>query len=92
MSQQDSPGDFVIATGQLHSVSDFVCQAFSEVSLNYKVYMHINSSRFRQCEVVPLCGDASKARSELGWKPTRSFAEIVKEMVFADIDHFERAQ
>lgn len=92
MLQQDSPGDFVIATGQLHSVRDFLDKAFSVVGLDYKGYTHINPSHFRPGEVVPLCGDAYKARRELGWKPTRSFEEIVKEMVFADIAHFERAQ
>jgi GDPmannose 4,6-dehydratase len=92
MLQQDSPGDFVIATGELHSVRDFLGKAFSVVGLDYKAYTHINPSHFRPGEVVPLCGDASKARRELAWKPTRSFEEIVKEMVSADIAHFERAQ
>jgi GDPmannose 4,6-dehydratase len=92
MLQQNRPGDFVIATGQLHSVRDFLDKAFSVVGLDYEAYTHINPSYFRPGEVVPLCGDASKASRELGWKPALGFEDIVKEMVSADIAHFERAQ
>ena len=92
MLQQNSPGDFVIATGQLHSVRDFLDKAFSVVGLDYEAYTSINPSYFRPGEVVPLCGDASKAGRELGWKPTQSFEDIVKEMVSADIAYFESAQ
>lgn len=90
MLQQEKPGDFVIATGELHSVRDFLSRAFEVVGLDYREYIHINSSHFRPGEAVHLCGDASKARTELAWKPTLSFEEIVKEMVSADIANFER--
>lgn len=89
MLQQESPGDFVIATGHLKSVRDFLDAAFSEVDLDYQAYTQINPTHFRPGEAVPLCGDASKARRELGWQPTRSFEEIVSEMVAADISHFK---
>lgn len=89
MLQQEKPGDFVIATGKLHTVKDFLRKAFRVVGLDYAAYTHINPSHFRPGEVVPLCGDASKARKELGWKPTRTFEEIVKEMVAADIKRLE---
>lgn len=85
MLQQESPGDFVIATGQLHSVRDFLDKAFSVVGLDYKKYTHINATHFRPGEVVPLCGDASKAREKLCWTPSKSFDEIVEGMVVSDI-------
>jgi GDPmannose 4,6-dehydratase len=90
MLQQEIPGDFVIATGQLNSVRDFLEKAFSEVGLDYEDYTHINPLHFRPGELVPLCGDASKARRELGWKPTYSIDMIVKEMVSADIAQLKR--
>ena len=92
MLQQPKPEDFVIATGALHSVRDFLNCAFDVVGLDFNAYTHINPSHFRPGEAVPLCGDASKARKELGWKPTRTFEEIVKEMVVADIEYFERVR
>ena len=90
MLQQEEPRDFVIATGELHAVRDFLSKAFEIVGLDYRAYTHINPSHFRPGEAVPLCGDASKARSELGWKPSRSFEEIVNEMVVSDIDRLRR--
>lgn len=85
MMQQDESEDFVIATGILHSVKDFVKQAFSVVDLDYESYTHINTDHFRPGEAVPLCGDATKAREKLGWKPTYTFEQIVEDMVKADI-------
>ena len=73
MLQQSKPEDFVIATGILHSVKDFLEKAFSVVGLDYESYLHINSDHFRPGKAVQLCGDASKARSVLGWKPTQTF-------------------
>ena len=87
MLQQDKPEDFVVATGVLHSVKDFLKQAFSIVGLDFESYTHINPDHFRPGEVVPLCGDASKARLALNWKPTRTFEQIVEEMVQADIEY-----
>jgi GDPmannose 4,6-dehydratase len=85
MLQQESPEDFVIATGVLHSVRDFLERAFSVVTLDYRPYTGTNPNHYRPSEVVPLCGDASKARRCLGWAPTRTFDKIVEEMVFSDI-------
>jgi GDPmannose 4,6-dehydratase len=92
MLQQSKPEDFVIATGVLHSVRDFLNCAFSVVGLDFNAYTHINPSHFRPGEVVPLCGDASKARKELGWKPTRTFEDVANEMVIADIEYFKRVR
>ncbi|HVY06731.1 MAG TPA: GDP-mannose 4,6-dehydratase [Burkholderiales bacterium] len=86
MLQQGSPGDYVVATGITHSVRDFLEIAFSSVDLDYRHYVSINSNYFRPSETVLLCGDASLARRELGWKPSRNFAEIVSEMVQADLE------
>jgi GDPmannose 4,6-dehydratase len=90
MLQQDIPEDFVIATGTLHSVRDFLNKAFSVVGLNYESYTHINSDHFRPGEEVPLCGDATKANLTLNWKPSRTLDQIVEEMVFSDIEHFRK--
>lgn len=89
MLQQEKPEDFVIATGELHSVKDFLIRAFSVVGLEYERYTHISAQHFRPGETVPLCGDASKARQVLSWTPTRSFEQIVDEMVFSDIKRCE---
>lgn len=90
MLQMEKASDFVIATGELHAVRDFLRMAFEVVDLDYRDYTHINPSHFRPGEVVPLCGDASKARVELGWKPSKSFKEIVHEMVVSDIDNLRK--
>jgi GDPmannose 4,6-dehydratase len=89
MLQQDTPEDFVIATGVLHSVKDFLRRAFSVVGLDYQSYTYTHPNHFRSSEVVPLCGDASKARSRLGWAPTRTFDQIVEEMVISDISKLQ---
>ncbi|GAG07628.1 unnamed protein product, partial [marine sediment metagenome] len=89
MLQQEKPEDFVIATGVLHSVRDFLTEAFSVVGLDYEPYIHINPAYFRPGEVVPLCGDSTKARRELNWQPTKTFKQIVKKMVLADVKRFE---
>jgi len=86
MLQQENPEDFVIATGVLHSVRDFLSRAFSVVGLDYQPYTCTNPNHFRPSEVVPLCGDAGKAKRCLGWAPTRTFDQIVEEMVISDID------
>ncbi|WP_076590902.1 GDP-mannose 4,6-dehydratase [Herminiimonas arsenitoxidans] len=92
MLQQEKPEDYVIATGVLHSVRDFLSEAFSVVGLDYEAYIHTNLDHFRPGEVVSLCGDSSKARHTLGWQPTKSFKQMVKEMVLTDIEHLERNQ
>jgi GDPmannose 4,6-dehydratase len=84
--QQDHPGDFVIATGETHSVREFCEAAFACVSLDWKDFVKVDPKYFRPAEVDFLLGDASKARRELGWSPRVSFAELVKLMVDADLE------
>jgi GDPmannose 4,6-dehydratase len=85
MLQQETPKDFVIATGKLHTVKDFLQKAFEVVDLDFNKYLRINNAYVRPSEVMPLCGDASKAKTELGWSPTKEVEDIVKEMVLNDI-------
>ena len=90
MLQQNTPDDYVIATGESHSVEEFVEEAFSHVKLNWKRYVEIDPCYFRPTEVHKLCGDASKARRVLGWKPRVRFKELVRLMVDADIQGLHR--
>lgn len=85
MLQQDKPDDFVVATGETHSVREFVELAFGELDLDYKKHVEIDPRYFRPTEVDALHGDASKARRVLGWMPTMSFAELVRLMVREDL-------
>lgn len=84
--QQDSPDDFVIATGQCHSVRDFCREAFAAVGLDHERYIKIDPQLFRPAEVDRVVGDASKARKLIGWQPTVQFPELVRMMVQADLD------
>lgn len=79
------PEDFVVCTGQLHTVRDFCEIAFSRVGLDWKEYVVSVAKFHRDTESVPLQGDPSRIQSALGWKPTRTFEEIVHEMVDGDI-------
>jgi len=85
MLQQDEPGDYVIGTGETHSVEEFLIEAFNYVELNYKNYVEIDSRYFRPTEVEVLLADSSKARNELGWTPRVTFKELVKIMVDSDM-------
>ncbi|HEY8226818.1 MAG TPA: GDP-mannose 4,6-dehydratase [Pyrinomonadaceae bacterium] len=85
MLQRDTPDDFVVAMGETHSVRDFCARAFSEVGLDYEQYVRADELYYRPAEVEILIGDASKARNELGWEPQYTFAELVSEMVQADL-------
>jgi GDPmannose 4,6-dehydratase len=84
MLQQPEPSDYVIATGETHSVREFVETAFSVAGLDYRPYVKIDPDFFRPAEVNILLGDASKARKDLGWAPTTTFHDLVREMVTAD--------
>jgi len=87
MLQQEEPDDFVIATGETHSVREFLEKAFTYAGLgDYKEYVEIDPKYFRPAEVDVLCGDASKARNKLGWEPKVKFEELVKMMVDADLN------
>ncbi len=89
--QQKKPVDYVIATGESHSVKEFVERAFSEVGLDWKDYVKVDPKFMRPAEVDFLVGDASKARRELGWKPKVKFEELIKIMVKADLERFGKS-
>ena len=86
MLQQDQPDDYVIATGETHSVREFCEEAFGCVGLDWKDYVKVDPKYFRPAEVDLLLGDASKARRELGWTPKVSFKQLAKLMVEADLE------
>jgi GDPmannose 4,6-dehydratase len=86
MLQQPKPDDFVIATGETHTVREFLKEAFGYVGLDYKKYVKTDKRYFRPIEVNLLHGDYSKARKMLGWKPRTSFKELVRLMVDADLE------
>ena len=83
--QQDEPDDFVIATGEAHTVREFVELAFDRVGLDWQGRVEIDPSYFRPAEVESLCGDPAKAREKLGWKAKTSFEELVALMVDGDV-------
>lgn len=89
MLQRDTPDDFVIGTGEAHTVREFVELAFAAVDLDWKEYVEIDSRYFRPAEVDFLCADASKARKVLGWEPTVTFRELVQIMVQSDMLELE---
>jgi GDPmannose 4,6-dehydratase len=84
MLQADEPDDFVLATGETHSVQDFLDEAFGHAGLDWHDYVTIDARYFRPSEVDLLIGDYSKAREKLGWEPTVRFHELVRMMVDAD--------
>ena len=86
MIQADEPDDYVIATGESHSVRDFLDQAFGYLDLDWKEHVDIDPRYYRPAEVDVLMGDASKARQVLGWEPTISFNELVTLMVEHDLE------
>jgi GDPmannose 4,6-dehydratase len=86
MLQQERPEDYVIATGEAHSVREFLEEAFGFVGLDWKEHVEIDRRYFRPTEVDCLIGDASKARERLGWEPRVRFKDLVKIMVKADIE------
>ena len=86
MLQQPAADDYVVATGETHSVRELCELAFSEAGLDYRDFVKIDQSVYRPAEVDLLIGDASKARKVLGWEPRVDFAGLIKEMVHADLD------
>ena len=85
MLQQDKPDDYVVATGEAHSVREFIELAFDYVGLDWKKYVHIDKQFYRPAEVHLLIGDYSKAKKKLGWKPKVKFEELVKMLIDADL-------
>jgi GDPmannose 4,6-dehydratase len=89
MLQQETPDDYVIATGLKHSVLDFVQSAFEYVGLNYINYVTVNPQFYRPAEVEVLLGDPTKAHRKLGWKHSIDFTELVEEMVESDLRYYK---
>jgi len=89
MLQQDKPDDYVIATGETHSVKEFITLAFGHVGLNWKDYVVVDEKFYRPAEVNILIGDYSKAKKQLGWLPEITFEKLVKMMVDADMDRIK---
>lgn len=85
MLQAPTADDYVIATGETHSVREFCEVAFSEVDLDYRDYVVVDERFYRPAEVELLIGDASKARRALGWEPKTTFQDLVREMVREDV-------
>ncbi len=90
MLQRDEPADYVIGTGEQHSVGDFAELAFAAVGLIAKDFVRVDPERLRPAEVDTLQADASKARRELDWEARTSFPELVEIMVEADLQALER--
>jgi GDPmannose 4,6-dehydratase len=85
MLQQDQPDDFVVSTGETHSVEEFLTEAFGYVDLDWHDYVVQDPRFMRPAEVDLLVGNSSKAKEKLGWEPTVSFRELVRLMVDADL-------
>jgi len=90
MLQQKEPDDYVVATGEAHSVKEFVEKAFGTVGLDWQEQVKVDKRFFRPLDVNYLCGDYSKAESKLGWKPETKFDKLVKIMVKEDLNRWER--
>lgn len=90
MLQQDQPGDYVVATGETHTVREFCRLAFAVVDLDYEDYVTVDPKFFRPAEVDILLGDPALAGSKLGWKARTSFPELVRQMVESDLEAVQR--
>jgi GDPmannose 4,6-dehydratase len=85
--QPDTPDDYVVATGETHSVREFLEEAFGHAGLDYREFVVQDPQLYRPAEVNLLQGDASKATERLGWTHSLSFSGLVKEMVDADLEY-----
>ena len=92
MLRHDTPDDYVVATGELHSVQELVEAAFGSLDLDWRTHVEIDQNLYRPSEARALCGDAGKARSVLGWSPKVGFGEMVRRMVEADLEYFRAAK
>ncbi|MCD6486478.1 MAG: GDP-mannose 4,6-dehydratase [Syntrophobacterales bacterium] len=90
MLQQDKPDDFVIATGETHSVREFVERVFEKLDLDYRQYVEIDERYFRPTEVDVLLGDSTKAQKILGWKPETTFDQLIGMMIETDLELAEK--
>jgi GDPmannose 4,6-dehydratase len=91
MLQQDKPDDYVVATGETHSVREFCAESFGLLGLDWNQYVQYDARYERPSEVDMLIGDPAKARKKLGWEPRVRFKELVKIMVEADLEEAKRA-
>jgi GDPmannose 4,6-dehydratase len=89
MLQADEPNDYVIATGEMHSIREFLDVAAARLGMTWEDVVEIDPRYYRPAEVDALCGDASKAKAELGWTPTVTFQELVTIMIDADVKALE---
>jgi GDPmannose 4,6-dehydratase len=85
MLQADAPDDYVVATGESHSVREFLDAAFGHLGLDWRDHVEVDPRYFRPTEVDALCGDATKAKERLGWAPRVRFPDLVRMMVDADL-------
>ncbi len=92
MVQQDQPNDYVIATGEAHSVQEFVEVAFAHAGLDWQKHVGVDPRFLRPAEVDHLIGDPAKAKKELGWEPSVTFKQLVAMMVDADIERIKSGQ
>lgn len=86
MLQQEKPDDYVIATGETHSVREFVERVFAKLDMDYRDYVEIDPKYFRPTEVDVLLGDSTKAQKALGWKPKVGFEKLVEMMIATDME------
>src|SRR5689334_19210559 len=86
MLQQGAPDDYVVASGETHTVREFCERAFAEVGLDYRDYVKVDERFYRPAEVDVLVGDASRAKKILGWEPSYTFEDLISEMVRSDLD------
>ncbi len=91
MLQQEQPEDFVIATGETHSVREFLDEAFGYLDLDWHDHVEIDPRYFRPAEVDLLIGDSSRAQERLGWRPRVSFPELVRMMIDSDLEAARRS-
>jgi GDPmannose 4,6-dehydratase len=86
MLQQDAPDDYVVATGETHTVRDFCERAFQQVGLDWRAHVMSDERFYRPAEVDALVGNSAKARATLGWRPEHTFEELIAEMIGADLN------
>jgi GDPmannose 4,6-dehydratase len=90
--QNDKPEDYILATGQLHSVRNFVNVAFQHVGLNYENFIETDPKFYRRSEKIPLCGNPEKIKRELNWSCDKQLDEIIKEMVDFEINRIQKGE
>ena len=86
MLQQDNPDDYVVATGETHTIREFLELSFGQVGLDWEKYVEIDARYFRPAEVDLLIGDPAKAKKQLNWEPKTTFKDLVRIMTAADVE------